>query len=130
MGIRVLIVDDSQVLRDAIRSLLASRSDIQIVAEAENGLRAVQLARELSPDVIVMDTHMPVMDGLEATRRILADNDKARVLAMSIDDDAAGPTAAAGAGDFLAKTDLGDEMVDRILALAAGSNRSGRTSST
>jgi NarL family two-component system response regulator LiaR len=124
MPIRVLIVDDSQVIRDAIRTFLADRSDIQIVAEAENGLRAVHLARELRPDVIVMDTRMPVMDGLEATRRILIDNDQACVLAVSINDEAAGPTATAGARDFLAKADMANELVTRILALADGSNRS------
>lgn len=125
MAIRVLIVDDSQPFREAMRSLLAGRSDIQIVAEAADGRRAVQLAGELHPDVIVMDTRMPVMDGLEATRRILADNDKVRILAISTCDAAAISTAAAGAGDFLSKADLANELVDRILALATDSNISG-----
>jgi CheY-like chemotaxis protein len=73
--------------------------------------------------VIVMDTRMPVMDGLEATRRILAENDQACVLAMSSSDEAAGSTATAGARDFLAKSDMANELVTRILALADGSNR-------
>jgi DNA-binding NarL/FixJ family response regulator len=124
MALRLLIVDDSRVLRDAIRSFLASRSNIQIIAEAENGRRAVQLAKELRPDVILMDTRMPVMDGVEATRRILADNDQARILAMSISNAAAGPTASAGARDFIAKSDLVDELVDKILALAIAPDQS------
>ncbi|MGO2647767.1 MAG: response regulator, partial [Brevibacterium aurantiacum] len=68
MSIRVIIADDESLIRSGLRLLLGAADDIDIIAEAANGAEAIELARELSPDLILMDIRMPVMDGLEATR--------------------------------------------------------------
>jgi DNA-binding NarL/FixJ family response regulator len=84
MKIRILIVDDHPIYRDGLRALLERQNDMEVVGEAENGLDAIAKARELYPDVILMDVNMPVMDGAEATSRILAEMPKMKVLALSI----------------------------------------------
>jgi DNA-binding NarL/FixJ family response regulator len=84
MKIRILIVDDHPIYRDGLRALLERQNDMEVVGEAENGLDAIAKARELYPDVILMDVNMPVMDGAEATSRILAEMPEMKVLALSI----------------------------------------------
>lgn len=84
MKIRILIVDDHPIYRDGLRALLERQNDMEVVGEAENGLDAIAKARELYPDVILMDVNMPVMDGAEATSRILAETPEMKILALSI----------------------------------------------
>ncbi len=79
MTIRVLIADDQSMVRAGFRMLLAGEQDMEVVAEASNGLEAVAMAARLDPTVILMDIRMPELDGLQATRRILATDNTARI---------------------------------------------------
>lgn len=81
--IRVLLADDHTVVRQGLRALLGAEEDIEIVAEAENGRQAVQLAGSLQPDVVVMDIAMPILNGIEATRQVLRNNNNTKVLVLS-----------------------------------------------
>jgi len=87
MGFKIMIVDDHAVVREGLRLLLEKEPDMEVVAEADNGAIAVQFANAFNPDVIVMDINMPDMNGIEATRRIVAENNKVKVLALSMETD-------------------------------------------
>jgi DNA-binding NarL/FixJ family response regulator len=84
MKTKILIVDDHQMYREGLRAMLDRQTDMEVVGEAENGLDAVSKARELQPDVILMDVNMPVLDGAEATSRILAEQPGMKILALSV----------------------------------------------
>jgi DNA-binding NarL/FixJ family response regulator len=84
MKTRVLIVDDHQAFRDGLKAVINHQTDMEVVGEAEDGEKAVALTRELLPDIILMDVKMPVMDGAEATRKILAEMPGIVILAHSI----------------------------------------------
>jgi chemotaxis response regulator CheB len=83
MSIRVLVADDQSMVRAGFRMLLSSQPDIEVVAEASNGLEAVEKAARFAPTVVLMDIRMPELDGLEAARRILAADDAARILILT-----------------------------------------------
>ena len=84
MSIRILVADDHTIIRNGLRALLDSEPDMEVVAEAEDGRKTVQLARKLSPDVVIMDVTMPDLNGIEATRQILAESPDIKVIALSM----------------------------------------------
>ena len=121
--IRLLIVDDHPAFRRGLEVMLADIADIEIAGVAETGLRAVELAAELVPDVILMDLRMPDLDGIEASRRITrhaAEGPGIVVLTMFEDDDSVFAAMRAGARGYLLKGAEQDEIVRGIRATAAG----------
>lgn len=121
--VRVLIADDQALTRASFRLILEAEPELEVVGEAENGLRAVELARELAPDVILMDIRMPALDGLEATRRILGvDAERPRVLMLTTFDldELVYEALCAGASGFLLKDTPPDQLVAAIQVVAAG----------
>ena len=115
MTIRVLVADDQSMVRAGFRMLLAGEQDIEVVAEASNGLEAVAKAARVNPAVILMDIRMPELDGLEATRRILAANDAARVLILTTFglDEYVYEALCAGASGFVLKDDPPEQLIAR-----------------
>jgi DNA-binding NarL/FixJ family response regulator len=122
MKIRVLVADDQSVVRAGFRLLLASKEDIEVVAEASNGLEAVEKAARFDPDIVLMDIRMPELDGLEATRRILAANPTARILILTTFDldEYVYEALRAGASGFVLKDDPPEQLIAAIQTVAAG----------
>ena len=122
MTIRVLVADDQSMIRAGFRMLLSGEEDIEVVAEASNGLEAVEKAARFRPTVILMDIRMPELDGLEATRRILADDDAARVLILTTFDleEYIYEALRAGASGFVLKDDPPEQLIAAIRTVAAG----------
>jgi DNA-binding NarL/FixJ family response regulator len=121
--IRVLLADDHAVMRTGFRMILEAAGDITVVGEAENGAAALERARSLRPDVICMDVQMPVLDGLEATRRIVADPDLAAavLIVTTFDrDDYLFQALAAGASGFLLKNAGPEDLVAAVRVVASG----------
>ncbi|UWE08533.1 response regulator [Actinacidiphila bryophytorum] len=122
--IRVLLADDQTLVRAAFAMLVESARDMEVVGQAGNGVEAVERARGTRADVIVMDIRMPEMDGIEATRRIAADDDLAgvRILVLTTYDDDEHVVAAlrAGASGFMVKDTRPAELLDAIRTVAAG----------
>jgi len=118
----VLIADDHTLVRDGIRALLALASDIEVVGEAANGKEAVEKARELAPDVVLMDLAMPVVTGLEATRRICRESPGTKVLALTQYDESEYviPVVEAGARGFVTKMSAFSELTAAIQAVYRG----------
>lgn len=119
---RVLIADDHPAYRRGLCLMLSGVEDLEIVGEAETGLRAVVLAEELHPDVVVMDLRMPGLDGIEATRRLSARPAAPAVIVLTMfeDDDSVFAAMRAGAQGYLLKGAEQDEIVRAIRAAAAG----------
>ena len=120
--IRLILADDHAMVRAGTRELLERQPDLHIVGEAVDGEEAVRLTEELQPDVVVMDVRMPKMSGVEATRRIKAENPEVRVLVLTAhdDDEYVFALLQAGANGYLLKTAEIDELVKAIRAVAAG----------
>jgi DNA-binding NarL/FixJ family response regulator len=120
--IRVLVADDQSLVRAGFRMLLRGEQDIEVVAEASNGLEAVEKAARYEPNVILMDIRMPELDGLEATRRILAADEAARVLVLTTFDldEYVYEALRAGASGFVLKDDPPEQLLEAIRIVARG----------
>lgn len=119
---RVVLADDHTAVREALRMLLEEEADVEVVGEAENGRAAVMLALERSPDVVLMDVNMPVMDGIEAARRIAAEAPGIKVLGLSMHAEAqlVRGMLQAGASGHVLKDRAARELADAIRAVMAG----------
>ena len=122
MTIRVLVADDQSMVRAGFRMLLSDEADIDVVAEATNGLEAVEKTARFGPSVVLMDIRMPELDGLEATRRILATDSDARVLILTTFDldEYVYEALTAGASGFVLKDDPPEQLLAAIRTVAAG----------
>jgi two-component system, NarL family, response regulator NreC len=120
--IRILLADDHAVVRQGFRMILSAHADLEIVGEAGNGREAVELAASLRPDVVVMDVAMPELNGIEATRRLTADNPHIRVVALSMHKDSVyvREILRAGARGYLLKDSVADDLVAAVRAVAGG----------
>jgi len=122
MSIRVLVADDQSLVRGGFRMLLAGQQDMEIVAEASNGLEAVEKAARYRPTVVLMDIRMPELDGLEATRRILAADEEARILILTTFDldEYVYEALRSGASGFVLKDEPPEQLLAAIRTVAAG----------
>jgi DNA-binding NarL/FixJ family response regulator len=122
MPVRVLLVDDQALFREALATLLEVRPEIEVVGEAANGAEALDRVAALRPDVVLMDLHMPVLDGIAAARRLKVERPDVRVLALTTFDDDEDVFAAlrAGAVGYLLKDVSSDRLVEALLAAARG----------
>src|SRR5215204_2927963 len=120
MSMRVLVADDQSMVRAGFRMLLGGEPDIEVVAEASNGLEAVDKASRFHPTVVLMDIRMPELDGLEATRRILAADDKARVLILTtfdLDEYVYEALRTVAAGDALLSPSVTKRVIKQFTAI-------------
>jgi DNA-binding NarL/FixJ family response regulator len=122
VSIRVLIADDQSMVRAGFRMLLADEEGIEVVAEARNGLDAVEKAARFHPSLVLMDIRMPELDGLEATRRILATDSQARILILTTFDldEYVYEALRAGASGFVLKDDPPEQLIAAVRTVAAG----------
>jgi DNA-binding NarL/FixJ family response regulator len=122
MTIRVLVADDQSMVRAGFRMLLSREEDIEVVAEANNGIEAVDKASRFHPTVVLMDIRMPELDGLQATRRILAADADARILVLTTFDldEYVYEALRAGASGFVLKDDPPEQLLAAIRTVAAG----------
>ncbi|WP_242904749.1 response regulator [Actinomadura terrae] len=122
MTVRVVLVDDQPLIRAGLRVLLADHPDLVLAGEGETGAEAVALAREVRPDVVVMDIRMPDMDGIEATRRITAEPSAPHVIMLTTfdDDEYVYASLQAGASGFLVKDMALEDILGAIRVVAAG----------
>jgi len=123
--IKVLIADDHQVVRQGLRTFLELHADIDVVGEAADGEAAVEMVRQLGPDVVLMDLVMPCLDGIQATRQVKALGGGAKVIALTSfsEDDKVFPAIQAGASSYLLKDVSPDDLVDAIRAVHHGEPR-------
>jgi len=122
MTTRVLVCDDQALVRDGFRMILSAEENIDVVGEAGDGVEAVDLTKRLLPHVVLMDVRMPVMDGIEATRRIVASGVESRVLILTTFDldEYVYEALRAGASGFLLKDVTAQQLVDAVYIIASG----------
>ena len=120
--IRILIVDDHAILREGLRALLSYYPDVEVVGEAEDGLQALELVERLSPEIVLMDIAMPVMNGLEATRRIRQEHPDAHILILTQYEDQPYvlKLLRAGVSGYVLKRALGADLIKAVRAVAKG----------
>ncbi|MGE7879061.1 response regulator [Peribacillus muralis] len=120
--IKVLFVDDHEMVRIGVSAYLTAQADIEVIGEADNGLKAVELALELRPDIILMDLVMPVMDGIEATKRIIEKWPEARIIIVTsfLDDEKVYPALEAGATSYMLKTSKASEIARAVRSTFQG----------
>ncbi len=113
---KIILVDDHKIIRDGLRNLLEQQPNIEIIAEADDGISAVQLAKDLNPDVIIMDIGLPTLNGIEATRKIIADNPKIKIISLSICSDkwSLEKMIKAGASGYVLKNSAFEELVQAV----------------
>ncbi len=129
MTIRVAIADDQALVRSGFRLIVEARPDLEVVGEAEDGEQAIALVEELEPDVLLLDVRMPNLDGVEATKRIVASGSSSRILVLTtfdLDEYVYGAVRA-GASGFLLKDVRPGELVDAIRVVASGNALLGPT---
>ena len=121
MSVRILLADDHRIMRQGLHALLDKEPDMEVVGEADNGRAAVEMARQLKPDVIVMDLTMPELNGIEATRQIVYEHESVRVLALSMHSDKRFVAGVLGAGavGYLLKDCALEELVRAIHTVMA-----------
>jgi DNA-binding NarL/FixJ family response regulator len=119
---RVLLVDDHKIVRDGLKALIEKESDLSVAAEAENGRKALQLARRLKPDVIIMDITMPDLNGVDAARQILDENPEVKIVALSMHSQKqfVEGMLRAGVSGYLVKDTAFEELVEAIRAVCTG----------
>ncbi len=122
MSIRIILADDHKITRQGLRSLIDENDDMEVIAEAENGRDAVELARQMRPDVIIMDVSMPDLNGVEATRQIIQDNPQMRIIALSMHSDTlfVSEMLKSGASGYLLKDCAFEELEQAIRTVIEG----------
>jgi len=122
MSTRIILADDHTIVRHGLAKLIEQEDDMEVIAQAENGISAVELARELSPDVVVMDVGMPDLNGVDATRQVLREAPKTKVLALSLHSGKKFVTAMlqAGAAGYLVKDCALEELVNALRIVVSG----------
>jgi len=122
MKIKVLLVDDHAIIREGLRSLLEKQPEMEVIADTDDGRKALRLVQKLSPDIVIMDITMPGLNGIEATRQITAEFPDVKVIALSIHSKRryVADMLSAGATGYILKECLFDELVAAIKAVATG----------
>ncbi len=122
MSVNIVIVDNHPIIRDGLKSLLESETDFKVVGFAGNGFEAVNLVRELSPEIVMMDISMPELNGIEATSRIKTEFPETNVIILSIlgDSESIFRALKAGANGYLLKESVGQEVISAIRSVLAG----------
>jgi len=122
MSIKVLLVDNHAIIREGLRSLLEKQHEMEVIADTDDGRKAIELVRELLPNIVIMDITMPGLNGIEATRQITAEFPDVKVIALSIHSKRryVADMLSAGATGYILKECLFDELVQAIKAVAAG----------
>lgn len=121
-AITILLADDHTIVRQGLKLILSANSDLQVIGEAANGHEAVDLVQKLKPDIVLMDVAMPDLNGIEATRRMIADNPRTRVLVLSMHKEAlyVREILRAGARGYLLKDTIDSELINAVRSVARG----------